>query len=547
MFGHKIRNEKGFATLIALLMIGMFTLLGLAALLTSDDEVSIAGNELHDMRAFYAAEAGLETAAAIMKTEYDSTGLPPAIMPQGNSELNDCDMLFTTSDDGPATQQVLTDGTLSGLHALVKSFTIDSRAESQTEHGVVEMTQRFQSALIPIFQFAVFYENDLEIAPGPSMTLSGRVHTNKNLYMQSNNSLLIDSYVTSAEHILHGRKGAGGTGSGDVQIRNASGTYVSMKDGLGWKDSNDPHWYDSSVARWQGKVQDSDHGQEELKVPLTKAANDDPHKLIERGTNNPDSYENRATLKFIDGQALQKSGGLWVDVTAAMVADGVISFAPNQFTDQREGKDVDVLELDIDQMYNEGYGPTNGVIYFADATSGYPALRLCNGSQLDDGLTVASENPVYTLGNYNSVNKQPASILADAVTFLSNAWESGNFDALSSGSKNSRIASETTVNASYLTGNTESTNTNYNGGFENLPRFLENWSGKNFNWIGSAVCLWNSQQANGNWTGTCYSPPNRAWAYDPDLNDPTKLPPETPMVRVFQRIGWSQKYVGVSK
>jgi hypothetical protein len=84
----------------------------------------------------------------------------------------------------------------------------------------------------------------------------------------------------------------------------------------------------------------------------------------------------------------------------------------------------------------------------------------------------------------------------------------------------------------------------YNGGLENLPRYLEVWSGVTFNWTGSAVNLWNSLQATGNWSGTYYTPPDRNWSYDTDLDDPNKLPPETPSVRVFQRTGWKQEYVG---
>ncbi len=535
-----IRSERGFATLIALLMVGMLTLLGIAALSTSDDEVNIAGNAYNEMRTFYAAEGGLEAAAAALQTEWDSTGVPPMLMPTETREINNCVVTYGTADNGPATQDVLSTGTLTGLHALVKSFTITSVAMSQNDHGKMELSQTFQTALVPLFQFAVFYENDLEIAPGPAMTLAGRVHTNGNLWLQADNSLQIDSYVTSAGSIYHGRKGAGGVASGDVTIKDLSGADVSMKDGANWLDADDSYWYDSSVTRWQGMVQDSEHGQEALNIPLNASAGGDPHKLIDRGSGNPDSYEHHATLKFIDGQALQLVGGIWNDVTANMIADGVISFNTDQFTDQRENAQVDVMELDIDLMYSQGYAPSSGVVYFADSTSDYPALRLKSGSQLDAGLTVASANPVYTLGNYNSVDKKPAAILADAVTFLSGSWD----DSKSAMTKSDRIATNTTVNASYLTGNIETTDANYNGGFENLPRFLEEWSAKDFNWLGSAVCLWNSVQANGLWNGTYYSPPDRNWAYDPDLNDPNKLPPETPMIRVFQRIGWQQKYVG---
>ncbi|MEA3296280.1 MAG: hypothetical protein U9R56_00265 [candidate division Zixibacteria bacterium] len=535
-----LNSESGFATLIALIMVGMLTLLGIAALSTSDDEVNIAGNGLQEMRAFYAAEAGLEVPAALLQTEYDSTGVPPTIMPSGTMTLNNCAVSYTTADDGPATQRVLSTGTLAGLHALVKSFSIVDTAVNLSDPAKVVMSQSFETALVPIFQFAIFYGNDLEIAPGPAMNLGGRVHTNGNLWLQSGSGLRMDSYVTSAGEILHGRKGAGGVSTGDVEIMDGTGTYVSMKEGAGWLDADDSHWYDSSVARWQGRVQDSEHGQGEMNVPLTASASGDPHKLIEPTTGNPDSYERKSSLKFIDRRAYRKADTLWVDVTDTMTALGIISFNDDQFTDQREGTTVDVMELDIEEMYDEGYDPPNGVIYYSDATSDFPAVRLREGEELEDPLTVASENPVYTLGDYNSDDKKPAAIMADAVTFLSSTWD----DTKSNLNKSNRIAVNTTVNASYMTGNTETTDFNYNGGFENLPRFLEVWSGIDFDWSGSAVNLWNSVQANGDWSGSYYSPPNRNWIYDTDLDDPSKLPPESPVIRVFQRTGWKQEFVG---
>ena len=127
----RLNNQKGVATLIALLMLGMLMLIGLAALSTSDDEVTIAGNELQEMRAFYAAEAGLEKITAVMQQEYDSTGAPPLALPAGTDSLNLCEITYAAADDGPASQKILTSGSMSGLHALVKSFSISSRAVSE--------------------------------------------------------------------------------------------------------------------------------------------------------------------------------------------------------------------------------------------------------------------------------------------------------------------------------------------------------------------------------------------------------------------------------
>jgi hypothetical protein len=536
-----LKSERGMAALIALIMVTMLTLLGVAALQTSDDEVSIAGNELHETRSFYAAEAGLERAAAAIQTEYDLTGLPPTNMPQGSELVNGSAVVYNTVDRGPATQRTLTNGSLAGLHALVKSFDITSTAQAQNEPGKVTLTQSFETALIPLFQFAVFYGQDLEIAPGADMALVGRVHSNQDMYLQSNISLRMDSYTTAAGSIYYGRKGPGGSGAGDVQVKNAAGNYVSMKMGSGWLDHKYAKWYDSSIGRWNGRMQDKAHGQSALNLPLTNST--DAHKIVEPATGNSDSYESQATLKVVDNKAYQKVGSSWVDVTADMTAKGILTYTADKFTDQREGKKVDCTDLDVQKLYANGYGPSNGILYFSDNivnSSEFPGLRLKNGATLNAPLTVASANPIYTVGNFNSVNKQPASLMADAITFLSSAWD----DTKSALAKSNRVATATTVNASYMTGNVATTSTVYSGGFENLPRFLEVWTGKDFFWYGSAVCMWNSRQSTGSWNGTYYDPPNRRWFYDTNLDDPTKLPPGTPMVRVFQRTGWQEQYVG---
>jgi hypothetical protein len=167
----KWNSQNGVAALVALLMIGMLTLIGLAALSTTEDEIQIAGNELNEMKAFYAAEAGLEIAVAELQSEFDSTGAPPTVLPVGAEKLNDCEVHYLARDEGPAEQKVLSVGVLSGLNALVKTFSVDATASSAIDGARIMMEEDFEVALVPIFQFAVFYDNDLEIAPGPDMDL----------------------------------------------------------------------------------------------------------------------------------------------------------------------------------------------------------------------------------------------------------------------------------------------------------------------------------------------------------------------------------------
>ncbi len=86
--------------------------------------------------------------------------------------------------------QVVPSGQLyAGLNVQEYRYTIYSLATSKQAQDldarastVLEMT--FKSRVIPLFQFAAFYEGDLEMTSTSQMNISGRVHTNSNLYSQ---------------------------------------------------------------------------------------------------------------------------------------------------------------------------------------------------------------------------------------------------------------------------------------------------------------------------------------------------------------------------
>ena len=79
------------------------------------------------------------------------------------------------------------------------------------------------------------------------------------------------------------------------------------------------------------------------------------------------------------------------------------------------------------------------------------------------------------LGTANTSATLPASLVADAITILSDAWS----DANSQSACRPGGATSTTVNAAFLTGAVETTLGHYSGGMENFPRFLENWGSAN--------------------------------------------------------------------
>jgi len=548
-------NEKGFVTLIALLMVGMLTLIGLAVLSTSDDEVTIAGNELQEMRAFYAAEAGLDKAAAEILYQYENTGVPPTVLPTGTEEINQCQVAYVTSDDGPATQRVLTTGSLIGLHALVKTFSINSTSQNINDNAKILISQSFETALVPIFQFAVFYNDELWAQPVFDMNLDGRVHSNGDMYVQSSGAgktLLFEDKVTCSGNINHGFPW--GTTGGDVKFTDANGNNVSMNQGGNWIDSKYAHqylsydtWYQAATALWGGEVQDKTFGQQELNLPISNS--DDPHKIIERSDGgNTDSYESKASFKIIDGVPFSESGGVWTNVSALLPLGTITCDASVEFYDGKEKKTVQNTQIDIGLLQSSGYFPNNGVLYVSDQRSSLKmnGTSLVNGTDVGAPLTLATENPLYIHGDFNTVDKQPVATMSDAITFLSNNWD----PAKSSLSFDQRIPTPTTANISFLSGDVEADVTahNYEGGLENLPRFLEDWNGQEMKIRGSMIQMWRSVYATADWRYVAYdqyyTAPSRNWGFDTDLDDPNKLPPEAPTVRLFQRTGWQQQYVG---
>ncbi|MEM7234711.1 MAG: hypothetical protein AAF517_21205, partial [Planctomycetota bacterium] len=307
---------------------------------------------------------------------------------------------------------------------------------------------------------------------------------------------------------------------GTVNIRvNGTTNYQPLTNA---EDAEHADWTNYALNRWGGTVKDGAHGVKEVAAPeiqSIKAFNSDGSKGY---------YHEQADLVIVDDQAYDAAGNP-VDLGAALVQKTMY--------DAREKKNVTVSEIDLAALNAAGEFPDNGLIYAyrTDASSSQPnGVRLVNGAELGGPLTVVTEDPLYVKGDYNTVNKKGASVLADAVNLLSNGWTDGGGTM--------QTAVETTYNMAFVTGNvpTPDGGGTYSGGFENLPRFHENWTGVAAHIRGSFVNLFESEIAKAPWgSGGVYSPPIRDWRFDPDLI--SNLPPHTPNLVYFQRVLWDDK------
>jgi hypothetical protein len=496
-----------------------------SVLIAAANQADLVDRQNEFIAATYIAEAGQERIYAAINKHMKDTGQAPnqthidtfstGEVPNGNDHAKFDKYIFITPEghqnkikslkSGSSTIQTLTSGPYAGLYALITPYQVVSRTRHNNKHVWAAIQCDVQIQHIPIFQFAIFYNMDMEIENGPVMSVNGRVHGNANGYFAPGSSLTFQDRVTLVQNLYHNPK------PGDThQTSWITPTY-----------NTDPITHTST-----------------LNMPI---ATTDYHDLIELPPahgNDPiatDRLYNKAGLRIQvtnSGISATDASGNTVTLSSSLISTN------RSLYNYREGCTVKITELDIGAMLSAGVLPANGILYVADTrTSGQTAVRLVNGAVLpSQGLTIVSQNPVYIKGNYNTTYDQPAAIFADSINILSGNWS----DSCSSQSLNNRMASGTTVNSAFFTGIVPTTGSYYSGGVENLPRFLENWTGQVFAYRGSMVVMFPSETATGRWVygGNYYTAPTRNWAFDTQFLDATRLPPGTPSVRAIRRANW---------
>jgi hypothetical protein len=559
-------SERGSALLLVLVLGSASLLIVLGILSWSHSNTNFAARNNQYYRTLAAAEAATEKIAARVGNDYQNFGVAlvtanldsyRTTVPTSDENSYWSTFQFTDEDGVanhisvdwlPVNDSTVLSSRYKGLRGSAYDMRIlcKAREVNSPYYIVARNRQNLELSVVTVFQYAVFYNVDLEINPSPAMTITGPVHCNANIYLHPSTSLLFQDEVTASGQVFLTRK------PGDPSASGALGTitYADQPPTTGFLSLNLP-----------------------VGTTNTPAA---VHQIIEipPWTESPTSvvglqrYYNQADMVILvtDSAITATSGS--VNGFATTVPTSQAKFFINTnvtFFNAREGKNIRCTDIDVNKLRQ--WSDTNDVlrpvlvqkdirtIYVADnrSQSGTePGIRLINGAWLPPkGLTVATLHPLYIKGNYNvSTNGTvvnlgtndtsgtvPASIVADAITILSGNWS----DANSSFSLGSRVAASTTVNCAILAGNVPTTSANYSGGLENFPRFLEDWAptGQTFTYNGSMVVMFDSRFATAPWTGTAYSPPIRNWSFDANFNDLSRIPPASPQVRTMLRGAWA--------
>ncbi len=365
------RNERGAALAIVIIIVAILAVIAMTALAFSSSEARIAGKDLQRSQTFYAAVAGIEKMTSdfsdlfqekINPTTADldiiKNDHPAALIAEGFSfdqtlEEDTQKLVELQTIQGlPASvypRVNIPNGPYAGLYASVIPYKMSSTAIMDNTGTEVELEREFNNYLVPLFQFGIFSNEDLEFAPGPMVTFNGRIHGNKNIYALRNIKFL--NRVSAAGEFVRDAKPSGATnnsignnnvffqvngtnvrstlGNGSVKagsgyvggpnfpsaIPGTRGYYPGSPDGVAnssW-ESNSTATATGANNRLGGQVLTNTTGATELKMPIELSGNS-PAELIKRSlTNDSDilsksRYHTKSQVRILIDDSAAGSG-----------------------------------------------------------------------------------------------------------------------------------------------------------------------------------------------------------------------------------------------
>ena len=384
------------------------------------------------------------------------------------------DLQFRTIDD-PADQW---DGYSTGRLDYELVAAVRENSANADKLGVEGIAARKRVTLdyVPLYQFAIFYNPDMELHPGPVMDVRGPVHCNGTLWLGAQSGLNFWGRVSAVGkirayndftnmNINAGKKDAGYTyplesytNQGDVKFKNAAGSWLNMFVGTGssldtnnnkYLDGLDLNWQNDALSRWGGIVRDQAHGTRTINPPLPVGSEaSDMIARLQPGDSQAVQelkFESMADLKITgnpgnpDTIKIVDSNGNVIPNTDAAGKNPIWTIG--EFYDGQQETVVRTIDIDMSKIVSRGFNFQNGVLYASTTPAagdnwtspqnwaGYgredfmPAIRVTNSAtvprNLQSGFTFATDRPLYTVGNINSTSKATAVFAADAVTVTS--------------------------------------------------------------------------------------------------------------------------------
>ncbi len=467
------RKRRGYVLIMTLAFLGV-SLLALGSVMSwlASGEKVTRRNELFTSSEA-AAEAGTEEVIATLDRDwtYGQTLQAASVYQQLVPAQTGWPMRFQYSDGSGNNNLIgvtlgtqyftnMLGSTFTNLGGYVTDCTITSTATPSNQLYAVSATvqQQVHATIIPLFQFAIFYNMDMDVSPGQTMNVTGPVFANGNIWMWPYASMSFNNTVESASFVTNKMEPYDQQSSSGYVAPTylMSGQPLSKQDSMtlpiGTNNSasaveaiiNLPAGTNGAPNPWAYTTNGQIYLFNEADLIISNSASG---LINSHGSNITIWYQDPnnvtpLTLVSNDFYAL-KTGGSTNVITQTNgiysptnVAYESYSFVTNaQFYDFRESDTNQAVQIDISKLntwltnsaatggktYNKksysdkGRGIFSMFVYNSvpPNSSQLPAVRLVNGQQLPfttdpngtgattSGLTVVTPQPLYVLGNYN--------------------------------------------------------------------------------------------------------------------------------------------------
>jgi len=498
------QTKSGFAlmTTLAFLAASLLVFASIMYLICGDSKITAQNQQYNISQA--AAEGATEMVVAQMDRDFLYQNLQAASVYQGMIPTsiiltNNWPVQFQFSATNGAANQIsvniyplnystnwviLNDSQFNGLNATVANCTVAAVATpiGQSYQTPATVIQSLQMASIPVFQYGVFYNMDMDLSNGKPMVMNGKTFVNGNIWMYPqasmtfNGSVMATLLVTNADDpndqqnlTSYTTPTYNFTDNGGKPLSKANA--VSLP--IGGPNSN-PTNIEAILNLPPASVavpNDAGYAQSNQVYLYNKADLIISNSATGIGTNSvwstnlsvyyDDSYSSpRLTLLTNDLQwPVIKTNGSGAGATYSTNIMKFYSFVTNvTFYDFREQDTVQAVQIDIAKfniwLTNTATRASGGItnqiagypwnaqnftdkghginsIYVYNSVSGastLQAVRVVNGQQMPSstsgsyftaGLTVATPMPLYVLGNYNIQTNSGGS---QSVTTTNTSW-----------------------------------------------------------------------------------------------------------------------------
>ncbi len=198
-------GQRGAALVSALIFLTALGALAGAYAMNVRSTLSQSGMAGVRRSAFYAAEAGLNVGMARFANIFHGSGVPRDVDFADSMAIGDKTVDLTLSEMpgcAPCPSTLIPEGEVfAGLNTIPYRYTAQAVSKVPPGDSTAHVGAEFEINTIPIFQFLAFIDSHLFIMPLPDMTLHGRLHTNSDLYLQPDATLVIADDPPGMPHV----------------------------------------------------------------------------------------------------------------------------------------------------------------------------------------------------------------------------------------------------------------------------------------------------------------------------------------------------------